>query len=216
MKNGFTLAEVLITLGIIGIVAALTIPGLIGNYKRVQYSARLKKFYSTMQQAILMYNNESGEISGEWEQPDATQDLLEEYWNSHFTPYFQNIININKETSQITGYTPGLVIKFTDGTSLSLTKHGLIDIKYDVNGDKLPNIRGRDQFNFILDKGKLSAYTATDPIGDTKPPEGETDFTTNLNDRNNVLRLCKAQGLYCSQLLFLDGWEFKKDYPQRL
>ena len=34
MKNGFTLAEVLITLGIIGVVAAMTIPTLISNYKK--------------------------------------------------------------------------------------------------------------------------------------------------------------------------------------
>ncbi len=34
MKNGFTLAEVLITLGIIGIVAAMTMPALIANYQK--------------------------------------------------------------------------------------------------------------------------------------------------------------------------------------
>ncbi|MDR1327403.1 MAG: type II secretion system GspH family protein, partial [Heliobacteriaceae bacterium] len=33
MKNAFTLAEVLITLGIIGIVAALTLPNIIANVK---------------------------------------------------------------------------------------------------------------------------------------------------------------------------------------
>ena len=33
-KKGFTLAEVLITLGIIGVVAALTIPGLIANHRK--------------------------------------------------------------------------------------------------------------------------------------------------------------------------------------
>lgn len=34
MKKSFTLAEVLITLGIIGVVAAMTLPSLIGNYKK--------------------------------------------------------------------------------------------------------------------------------------------------------------------------------------
>ena len=64
MEKGFTLAEVLVTLGIIGVVAALTMPALIANYKKTEYSARLKKFNSTMQQAILMYNTDSGEIPG--------------------------------------------------------------------------------------------------------------------------------------------------------
>ena len=43
MKRAFTLAEVLITLGIIGIVAALTIPTLIGDYRNKERSVRLKK-----------------------------------------------------------------------------------------------------------------------------------------------------------------------------
>ena len=43
MKKGFTLAEVLITLGIIGVVAALTMPMLIQNYKNRVYVNQLKK-----------------------------------------------------------------------------------------------------------------------------------------------------------------------------
>ena len=43
---GFTLAEVLITLGIIGVVAALTIPGLIINYKKARTVTVLKETYS--------------------------------------------------------------------------------------------------------------------------------------------------------------------------
>lgn len=42
-KTAFTLAEVLITLEIIGIVAALTIPTLIGDYRNKERSVRLKK-----------------------------------------------------------------------------------------------------------------------------------------------------------------------------
>ena len=40
----FTLAEVLITLGIIGIVAAMTLPALVGKYQKVQTVNQLKKF----------------------------------------------------------------------------------------------------------------------------------------------------------------------------
>ncbi|MDR1167435.1 MAG: type II secretion system GspH family protein [Heliobacteriaceae bacterium] len=43
MKKGFTLAEVLITLSVIGVVAALTMPSLIGNYKKQVYVTQLKK-----------------------------------------------------------------------------------------------------------------------------------------------------------------------------
>ena len=51
-KVAFTLAEVLITLGIIGVVAAITIPGLINNYKANKLRTQFLKSYSTIQQAF--------------------------------------------------------------------------------------------------------------------------------------------------------------------
>lgn len=50
---GFTLAEILITIGIIGVVAALTIPSLINNYRRNELRTRFKKASSTIEQAVL-------------------------------------------------------------------------------------------------------------------------------------------------------------------
>ena len=52
MKKAFTLAEVLITLGIIGVVAALTMPALIANYKKQQTIVQLKKAYTTLAQGF--------------------------------------------------------------------------------------------------------------------------------------------------------------------
>jgi len=54
----FTLAEVLITLGIIGVVAALTIPGLINNYKAHKLHSQFLKSYSTIQQAMKLMLSE--------------------------------------------------------------------------------------------------------------------------------------------------------------
>lgn len=51
-KSGFTLAEVLITLGIIGVVAAITIPGLINNYKAQRLHSKFLKTYSVLQQVF--------------------------------------------------------------------------------------------------------------------------------------------------------------------
>ena len=50
-KKGFTLAEVLITLGIIGVVATLTVPSLYANYQKKALSARLKKVYNEINAA---------------------------------------------------------------------------------------------------------------------------------------------------------------------
>lgn len=61
MKHAFTLAEVLITLGIIGIVAAMTLPSLITSNRNKQLEAGLKRSYSLIQQALDMYQAETGE-----------------------------------------------------------------------------------------------------------------------------------------------------------
>lgn len=68
MKNniGFTLAEVLITLGIIGIVAALTIPGIIQKQQEKTVIVRLKKAYSALSQAYLFAAQEYG-TPDEWD-----------------------------------------------------------------------------------------------------------------------------------------------------
>ena len=54
MKKGFTLPEVLITLGIIGVVAALTIPTLIANINGLRNRTQFKKAISTLHQAVRM------------------------------------------------------------------------------------------------------------------------------------------------------------------
>ena len=62
-KNGFTLAEVLITLAIIGIVAALTIPTLMTDSRYQLVSSRISKFVSVTEDAALAQAAMNGEIS---------------------------------------------------------------------------------------------------------------------------------------------------------
>ena len=59
-KCAFTLAEVLITLGIIGVVAALTLPSVINNFREKATVAKVKKFYSIISQAHLQALEEKG------------------------------------------------------------------------------------------------------------------------------------------------------------
>lgn len=58
--KGFTLAEVLITLGIIGVVAALTIPTVISSVQHKELEVGLKNAYSTLSEALKMYEQENG------------------------------------------------------------------------------------------------------------------------------------------------------------
>ena len=59
-KVAFTLAEVLITLAIIGVVAAMTLPTLIQNHQKRSLEVATQKFYSTMSQAIRQYMADQG------------------------------------------------------------------------------------------------------------------------------------------------------------
>ena len=52
-EKGFTLAEILITLGVIGVVAALTMPSLISHYRKKALQTTLLKTYAELQQANL-------------------------------------------------------------------------------------------------------------------------------------------------------------------
>ncbi len=59
-KSAFTMVEVLITLGIIGIVAAMTLPMLMAGYQRAVLKPQIKKFYSELSNAYNTVNYENG------------------------------------------------------------------------------------------------------------------------------------------------------------
>ena len=76
MKKGFTLAEVLITLAVIGVVAALTIPVLVQKYQKKQLFTQFMKTYNTVTTALDNAVAEYGDIDtwnwGKWEYNDET------------------------------------------------------------------------------------------------------------------------------------------------
>ena len=62
LKNGFTLAEVLITLVIIGVIAALVIPATINTYVERSTVSKVKKAISILGQAKMLAENQNGPI----------------------------------------------------------------------------------------------------------------------------------------------------------
>ncbi len=78
-RFGFTLAEVLITLGIIGVVAAMTMPTLMNSTQGAQYKAAYKKALSALSQAVTL-----NVALDEWSFADAdnTTYKLEDMFNS--------------------------------------------------------------------------------------------------------------------------------------
>ena len=81
-KAGFTLAEVLITLGIIGVVAAMTIPTLMTAYQKKQIVTRLKRAYSIVQQSIRLSEDENGEVES-WNTKLNGEQFFKTYLANH-------------------------------------------------------------------------------------------------------------------------------------
>ena len=76
----------MITLGIIGVVAAITLPALITNYQKKQTVEQLKNVYSTLEQAFKMSEFENG-FSNEWVTDGSTivnEQVVTEYFDMYF------------------------------------------------------------------------------------------------------------------------------------
>lgn len=227
-KFAFTLAEVLITLGIIGVVAALTLPSLIQSYKKQEASARLKKFSSIFNQMMILAEEENGP-SSEWER---TGDIKDENgnldWNANFSEqkrffekYFAKHIKYIKiedgttENDKTTGENVPknhVTIFFGDGSNAHFYNGGAFSFVYDINGIKPPNEGGRDQFVWdIWPSTTTDRYSSGRNYG-TRRRYSDKDKMS----RNQYLEYCKSDNIYCTRLLELDNWEFKKDYPYRI
>ena len=80
--NGFTLAEVLITLGVIGVVSALTMPALIKKYQQHVTVTQLKKAYTELNQAVKFAEAEYGDMEN-WDWDLSSIDFFNKYL-SHY------------------------------------------------------------------------------------------------------------------------------------
>ena len=73
--KGFTLAEVLITLGILGIIAEMTIPAIINGTNKVEYVSALRRSYSMLSQAHQMIASDSGDFESALSESTNSDDF---------------------------------------------------------------------------------------------------------------------------------------------
>ena len=163
LSFGFTLAEVLITLGIIGIVAALTIPNIISKYNEIVYMAHLKKMVAILETTLSNIHNETGSI------PDTFRECHNLMGGDNKEAYscFEDMIikyaPLNPNTRRVNKPAPGGGKPLTeyghaffyhrlylpDGSviAMHLITNGYVIFGFDVNGDKGPNKAGVDLYN---------------------------------------------------------------------
>ncbi len=222
-KCGFTLAEVLITLGIIGVVASLTLPSVIMNYQKKQTVVELKKVYAELQNVIKLSEIDNGPMS-EWNfpekcahvDPEGAKPFIEKY----YLPYFKNAKLVKSPYKVSIGalHFVKYWVALDNGTIFGL--HPCVDNEYiwlfvDLNGVKEPNKVGRDIF--VFDAYKYGG------VGQNKY---KLSFWGSSWDRNNVENLknnnvygCNKtntdtlKNFHCGRLIELNNWEIPADYP---
>lgn len=142
-KFGFTLAEVLITLGIIGVVAAMTIPTLMNKTNDSELKAGYKKIISVVNQGISMnYALDGVDFSG-----ISSEGNSSDTQGTSWLGFLYNRLNVvGKDSDNEDGGGGKTRVFFTDGSSITLTdvekactETSPCSVIIDVNGKKGPN-----------------------------------------------------------------------------
>ena len=169
-RVAFTLAEVLITLGIIGVVASLTIPTIVKTYKEKLLISQLKKAYATLANGLQLSAVDNGDMQ-EW--PTGSQMNIDNYWKIYIQPYFNSAQicknstacgykNLNESEWSGANWRLGtmdsrLLFRLIDGTVIFIPRNSTyangaeqyVDLVFiDVNGTQKPNKYCSDVFVF--------------------------------------------------------------------
>lgn len=236
--KAFTLAEVLITLGIIGVVAAITIPGLISNYQKKQTVTKLEKVYSILNQAIKLSEEEFDSIES-WDRDMNNIEFFNKYLRPHMnvsavaklgeyknTPKYKRL-NGTVENSFTLFYNDANLITLNDGCLLFLNSDSyklsnqarnpvIIPIGIDINGFSHPNVIGKDFFlyNIIVDyNGKFNPPKIV-PYGAYNTSDFPFGEYKRENTKKGTYACTKAgRGQFCAALIMMDNWQISSDYP---
>ena len=204
--GAFTLAEVLITLGIIGVVAAMTMPSLITAKQEKATISTIKKNYSIFANALLMAQNDNGELYTWGITKDADGLNLV---SSNLKPYLKIIEDCgvgeksdcapgdngkfkdlagNKRTEDFSS-SDYYSFRLNDGTAVAIqlktkaecisSESSCMNFYIDTNGKKYPNTLGKDIFYFDgYGNGKLRAAGIDHSPSETGWAAQEGWFTT--------------------------------------
>lgn len=223
MKKAFTLAEVLITLGIIGVVAAMTLPALVQKQQKKSLEVAFKKSYANFYNA---YNKARINEPPLWDSentvnpyPELAKAIYTEYRQirnikqSENQKYRQNVKTymlkkgVLPECNQIFR-NEGSVIT-PDGSAVSVSQNcGVNWVVLDTNGIyKGPNAYGHDLFVFtISQKGILTPATKEaegnyDEEGNRLPGYNTNPETANKCSKNSS---SNVNGVTCSTFALSD------------
>ncbi len=206
---GFTLAEVLITLGIIGVVAAITMPNLMSHLTKQKLKSQFFKAYAELNRAARAFyayedipfkDYQDTLYSGTWNSTASLHKFMSYYkgaTDSNLTPSVfdrnNNIINLNLAGLTTGQYPCDQSVIYTDmvGRLYSLDDMAAVygfdfgpKICIDTNGIDKPNRWGYDRFVFV--------FTETNAVVPYKGSAWNT-LTRQLTDDEEIAKYCSYQ-----------------------
>lgn len=232
-QKGFTLAEVLITLGIIGVVAAMTLPTLVQNYKNHVVETRLAKFYSVMNQAVKMAEVDYGDKKIWWDDLkvefdedgnplEGTSDS-EKWFRKYLAPYLK-ITKIEPIKEGPTNMVGSFFVYFPDGSVAAPKNHTSADWQYYPGGNpqkcfkkynmETGNGNGRCVFGFQFYPTHNDKFFYNKGFEPYKSGwDGTEDDLYNSTIVSYTGCNSPARSAYCTALIQYNGWKIPKDYP---
>ncbi len=209
MTKAFTLAEVLITLGIIGIVAAMTLPALITKYQKHVTVNRLKHAYSVLSQAVKLSEVSNGSIDDwDWSAAYLNSEALEIWLKQYMCPYMKYTEISNSDSEKTT-------IKIANGTTFTFKANSETNIHVFVQLS--PKNQERNTFVFLIQKGLNNRHLVLNKSGVWPYSYSATGIDTNTRAfwKDNTSYGCNRNGkkYLCAGLIMYDGWQIKDDYP---
>lgn len=190
-RKSFTLAEVLITLGIIGIVAALVVGNVVIKYKEKQTVIRVKKVYSILSNAYNLAQYENGEFfrkNIDWTKNTARREFLDKLLpfldvfvdcakvpsdscfpklNDRSGPFYFN--KLEREGTNYFRNIKDSAVILHDGTIITVMSSphsnlAAVMIMVDINGPAKPNHYGHDTFFFFIEDGTNNRLAGKRPL----------------------------------------------------
>ena len=216
----------MVTLGIIGVVSAMTVPSLMQNYQRQSYVTQLHKVYNELNQALIQYQTDKNAVN----LTEAGLNSLPAF-SEFFKKYFRIVQDCGDtptpcfaaEYKKISGVKSHfsctkncftLASGASIGNYLEIGNYGtntIVAFDIDVNGPKGPNVIGRDAFYILLYKnGVLDDLfydnTVVPPASKEKREEAFDTYCTSTNS---------SYWHGCFGKLLNDNWQmtYKKKEP---
>ena len=235
-KAAFTMAEVLITLSIIGIVAAMTLPSLIGKYQKKVTVTRLKRIYTVLSQAVQRSIADNGDPSGwntesyYWSEGSQAnlQKILETFSSTYIVPYLAKINRIEYASFKDLGYKQVIIPNETStryldmrGQIIILNDGSIIQLRMSTSGNLGTEENRVEKYIDIMIIADINGFRGPNILGkdfflfQIVSKTGQFRFYGMDEDktREQVKNRCQSKPMTCGRLIMTDGWEISDDYP---